>query len=119
MDHRGGQAGAVTTIFAVYILDHLLTPLMLEIDVDIRRLLAFFGDEPIEQKLVASRIDAGNLEAVTHRRIGRAPAPLTQDRWIARAGEINDILDGEEIARQIQLRNQRQFTLERLRNSPG
>ena len=37
-DHRGGEAGALAAVFPVDILDHLLAPLMLEIDVDVRRL---------------------------------------------------------------------------------
>ena len=49
VDHRGGQPGAVAAILAVEMLDHLLAPLVLEIDVDIGRLAAFFGDEPVEQ----------------------------------------------------------------------
>ena len=45
MDDRGGDARPVAAVALVDILDDLLAPLMLEIDVDVRRLLAFGGDE--------------------------------------------------------------------------
>ncbi len=48
MDHRGGDGGAVAAVTGIEILDHLLAPLMLEIDIDIRRLAAFGGNETLE-----------------------------------------------------------------------
>ena len=50
-DHRRGQAGALAAIFFVDVLDHLLAPLMLEIDVDVGRLAALGGDEALEQQI--------------------------------------------------------------------
>src|SRR5207247_9589651 len=44
-DHRGGEPGALPAVFAVDILDHLLPPLMLAIDVDVERLVARRADE--------------------------------------------------------------------------
>jgi len=85
---------------------------MLEIDIDIGRLLALFRNEAIEQQLVLGRIDAGNLEAITHRRIGGTAAPLAQDRRIDRARVIDDALDGEEIAREIELGDQPKLTFQ-------
>ncbi len=38
MDHGRGDPGAVAAVFVVDVLDHLLAPLMLEIDVDVGRL---------------------------------------------------------------------------------
>ena len=38
-------------IALVDVLDHLLAPLMFEIDVDVGRLLAFLRDEALEQKI--------------------------------------------------------------------
>ena len=59
------------------------------------------------------RIDTGDAEDVAHRRIGRRAAPLAQDRRIAAAREIDDVLDGEEIAGEIELGDQRQFARQR------
>ena len=117
--HRGAQSGAVAAIFAIDVLDHLLAPLMLEIDVDIGRLLAFFRDEAVEQQCVLGRVDIGDAKAIAHRRIGRAAASLAQDRRIDPAGVIDDILDREEIARQIELADQRQLAFERFAHAFG
>jgi len=82
---------------------------VLEIDVDIGRLLTLLGDEAIEQQLVLGRIDRGDAEDVAHCRICSAPPPLAQDWRIAPPREVDDVLDGEKIARQIKLGDQRQF----------
>ena len=39
-DHRRGERGAIAAVSVVDVLDHLLAPLMLEIDVDVGRLVA-------------------------------------------------------------------------------
>ncbi len=46
------DAGAVAAVARVDILDHLLAPLVLEIDVDVGRLAPRRGDEALEQKVV-------------------------------------------------------------------
>ncbi len=61
-DHRGGDAGAVARVFLVDVLNHLLAPLMLEIDIDIGRLVALGRDEALEEEVDASRIDLGDAE---------------------------------------------------------
>ncbi len=99
VDHRGAQARAVAAVLLVDVLDHLLAPLVLEIDVDVGRLAAFLGDEAVEQQLVLGRIDLGDAEAEAHRRIRRAAAPLAQDRRLLRAGEVDDFLDSQEVGR--------------------
>jgi hypothetical protein len=82
------------------VLDHLLAPLMLEIDVDVGRLAALGGDEALEQKVGALGIDLGDAEAEAHRRVRRRAAALAQDA--ARAGKADDVEDGEEIRRIIE-----------------
>ena len=44
-------AGAVAAVFLVDVLDHLLAPLVLEIDVDVGRLVALGADEALEQQV--------------------------------------------------------------------
>src|SRR3954471_8830082 len=46
VDDGGDDRGAVTAVTAIDILHHLLAAGVLEIDVDIRRLQPFFGNEP-------------------------------------------------------------------------
>ena len=48
--------------FGVDVLDHFLAPLMLEIDVDVGRLLALLGDEALEQQVAGRRVDRGDAE---------------------------------------------------------
>jgi hypothetical protein len=62
----------------VDILHHLFAPLMLEIDVDVWRLVAFGRDETFEQKIMLRRIDF---------RDAKAKADLiTPERQLALAG---------------------------------
>src|SRR6267378_263686 len=51
-DERGRQRSALAAIFAIDILDDFLAPLVLEIDVDIGRLVALLRDEALEQELL-------------------------------------------------------------------
>ena len=53
-DDGGGDPGAVAAVFLIDVLDDLLAPLMLEIDVDVGRLVALRGDEALEQQVEAS-----------------------------------------------------------------
>ena len=91
---------------------------MLEIDVDVGRLAPLGGDEALEQQVDLGRIDRGDAEAVAHRRIGRRAAALAQD--VLAAGEADDVVHGEEIARVVELADQAQFLVQRLRaQRPG
>ena len=54
-DDGRGDAGALAAVFAVDVLDHLLAPLVLEIDVDVGRLVALGRDEALEQKIARAR----------------------------------------------------------------
>ena len=96
-DHGRGEAGAVAPVFPVDVLDHLLAPLMLEVDVDVGRLVAGGADEALEQEIAPRRIDGGDAEAIADGRVGGGAAPLAED--VLRAGEADDVLDGEEIGR--------------------
>ena len=109
-DDGGGDAGALAAVFAVDVLDHLLAPLVLEIDVDVGRLAPLRRDEALEQQIGAVGIDLGDAEAEADRGIGRRAAALAEDAL--RAGEAHDVVDGEEVGRVSELRDQRQFVLD-------
>ena len=66
-----GQAGVVATVFFIYVLNHLLAALMLEIDIDIRRLAPFRRDGALEKKIGHRRVDRGDADAVADGGIGR------------------------------------------------
>ena len=78
-DERRGERRAVAAVFRVDVLDHLLAPLVLEVDVDVGRLVALLRDEALEQHAHPRRIDLGDAERVADRRVGRRAAALAED----------------------------------------
>ena len=106
-DDGGGEAGAVAAVAGVDILDHLLAPLVLEIDVDVGRLLALRRDEALEQQIDLGRIDVGDAEAVADGGVGGRAAPLAEDAVAARV--MHDVVHGEEIGRVVELGDQREL----------
>ena len=79
MDHRGAEPGAVAAVAVVDVLDHLLAPLVLEIDVDVGRLVARLRDEALEDHGADLGRDRGDAERVADHRIGRRAAALAED----------------------------------------
>ncbi len=120
-DHRGRKTRAVAAVFFVDVLDHLLAPFMLEIDIDVGRLVALGRHETFEQQVEARRIDGGDAEAVADRRIRRRSPPLAEDAAFAR--ETDEVVDGQEIGRVTQLLDQTQLVFElrpyRVRRTAG
>src|SRR3546814_4613833 len=78
-------------------LDDFLAPLMLEVDVDIGRLLALARHEALEEQLVPDRIDRGHAEQEADAAVRRRTAPLAQDPAAPALGD--DRIDGQEIGR--------------------
>src|SRR5690606_12495711 len=58
--NHSGQRAEVTAIGLVYPLDDFFAALMLEVDVDIGRLLAFAADEALEKQFMPDRVDRGD-----------------------------------------------------------
>src|SRR6185369_4696523 len=82
VDYRRGDPGAGAAVFLINVLDHLLAPLMLEIDVDVGRLAALLTNEALEQQVAGRRVDRGDAEAITDGAVRRRAAPLAQDRRV-------------------------------------
>src|SRR6185503_12944361 len=74
------DGGTLAAVAAVEILDHLLAPLVLEVDVDIGRLAPVGRDEALEQQVDLDGVDAGDAEAEAHGAVGGRAAALAQDR---------------------------------------
>src|SRR5581483_12149407 len=98
VDDGGADGGALAAVAGVEVLDHLLAPLVLEVDVDVGWLAPVGRDEALEQEVDLDRVDAGDAEAEAHRAVGGRAAALAQDRLFLRAGEAHDVVDGEEVA---------------------
>ena len=66
MDDSGDNAGAFAAIAIINVLDHLLAPLVLEVHIDIGRLVARIRKEAREQQLLLHRIDGGDAQEIAH-----------------------------------------------------
>src|SRR5690349_20455572 len=93
--NSSGNRGAVATVLAIDVLDDLFATLVLEVDVDVRRLAALFRDETFEKHVAARGVDLGHAEAVAHGAVSSGTAPLAED--VLAASEADDVIDCEEI----------------------
>jgi hypothetical protein len=91
-------------------LNDFLAPFVLEIDVDVGRLVSLPRDETLEQHFHAGRIDLGDAQAIADRGIGRRSSTLTQNA--AAAGEVDEIVHGEEVGLIVKLLDQRKLVLD-------
>ena len=106
-DVRSGHTGPVAAVLGIDVLDDLFAPLVLEIDIDVGRLVARRADESLKQQINPFRIHRRNAKHVTHRRIGRRPSALAQDS--AAAGKTDNVLDGKEVGGIIQVADNTQL----------
>ena len=116
-DDGGGERRAVAAVFFVEVLDHFLAPLVLEVDVDVGRLVALAGDEALEQHRHARGIDLGDAEGVAHGGVRGRPATLAED--VARAGELDHVVHGEEEGFIAQLLDEGELVLDEGANVRG
>lgn len=63
-------------------LNDLLAPFMLEVDIDIRLLVAFLADEALEEKVVGRRVDRGDAENIADGAIGGRSPALAENAWL-------------------------------------
>ena len=110
------HAGPLPAILVVDVLQHFLAPFVLEVDVDVRGLVAFLADEALEEDVDALRIDGGDAQAKADRRVGRRAASLAQDA--PAAGELHQVPDREEVGFVMQLGDQLQFVFDQLADLP-
>src|ERR1019366_4222162 len=89
--------GAIATERAVDGLDDLFAPLMLEVEVDGRRLAPLGREEPLEEKVTKGGIVRRDAEAVADGAVRRAAAPLAEDVAVAR--HLDDGLNAQKIRR--------------------
>ena len=93
---RGGEPGAQAAVLIVDILHDLLAPLVLEIDIDVGRLVALGGDEALEEEIVLVGIDLGDAEAKADGGIGRRATPLHENAVVA--GKAHDVMNGKKVS---------------------
>ncbi len=100
-------------------MNDFFAPLVLEVDVDIRRLVALARNETLHQQagVVALRVDGRDAEAVTHHGVRRGATPLAKNFLFARVA--NDVLHREEERFVLQVPNDRQLVLDGGTRLPG
>ena len=106
----GRQRRPFAAILAVDILNHLLAPFVLEVHVDIGRLVAFLGNEALEQHGHARGVDLGDPQTVANGGVGRRAAALAE--YFLRTRELNDIVHGQKERLELELGDQAQFVLD-------
>src|SRR5690606_25150555 len=86
----------------VYVVEHFLAAMHLEVDIDVRRfraaVRAHLREEPLEQQAVTDRIDCRDAQAVRDRAVRRTAATLTQD--VATAREADRVPHDDEETRE-------------------
>jgi hypothetical protein len=95
-------------------LEDLFAALVLEVDVDVGRLVALAADETLEEQVDAGRIDRGDAEAIADGRVGRRPASLTENP--AGAGKPDQVVDGEEVVLIAEVGDEAEFARDEVRN---
>src|SRR5262245_41781160 len=93
-----------------HVLDHVRTPVVGEVDVDVRRIDAFRVQKTLEKQIVADWIDIGNFEQVSDNRTG---GRTTRHARNAHAATVpNKVANDEEVADETRFLNDTKFELE-------
>ena len=114
MHHGCANRRAVAPVALVDVLDDFFAPFVLEIDVDVGRFAAVLGNKAREQQSAFVRVHRGDAEAVAHGAVGGRTATLAEDFLFLPAGEGDDIVDGEEITRVVELGDECKFIAQAL-----
>jgi hypothetical protein len=93
---RDDLGHAVAAVLVGHVADHAVAAAHREVDVDVRHRHALGVEEPLEQEVVAQRVDVRDLQAVGHEAAGRAAAPRP-DRDAVLLGEANEVPDDQEV----------------------
>ena len=98
VDHRGADPRPLAAVAAVDVLDHLLAPLVLEVDVDVGRLVARLGHEALEDHGADLGADRGDAEREADQRVRRRAPPLAEDA-LGAGDSATTSLHGQEVGR--------------------
>ena len=66
----------IAPVFLIDMLDDLFAPVVLDVEIDVRRLGPLLGDKALEEQPHPHRIDGRDAERVADRRVGGGAAPL-------------------------------------------
>ena len=112
--HGAGDGGAGAVPAAVGVVEQLLPPVVLDVEVDVGRLglpvHPHLGEEALEQEPVAHGVHRGDAETVGDGGVGGAAAALAEDAQ--RAGLADDVPHHEEEPREPEPADDAQLVLE-------
>ena len=100
-DHVRHHGRAAAAVALVDVLDHPLALLVLDVQVDVGRLVPIRRHEPLEHQPGGDGIDHRDAEGVAEDRSRRRAAGVDQD--VVAVTEVHQVANGEEIARQPQV----------------
>ena len=106
----GDLRGALAAVPLVDVLDDLLTPVGLDVDVDVRRPVPLRSQEALEQQGVPHGVHRGDAQRVADRRVGRRTPSLAED--VLLLAEHHDVVHDQEVAREVQLGDDLQFVFD-------
>ena len=91
----------------VHVLQHALAVAVREVDVDVGGFAPLLTQEPLEQQLELDGIHRRDAQHEAHGAVGGRAAPLTEHAFAA--GEADDVPHDQEIARQPERADEREF----------
>ncbi len=100
LDHRDTRRSVVAVAREHHVV-HVLAARGLDVDVDVRQLVAHRIEEPLEHQVVADRVDVGDAGQVAHERPGGAAAARAADTH--RLDVLDDVGHGQEVGRVAEL----------------
>ena len=104
----GGHRRAQFAIALIHVLNGAFTAVSAgQIEIDIRPLATFGGEETLKEQLHAHRINRRDAERIAHHAIRRRSAALHENALAP--AELHDVPNDQEITREFQLTDQRQF----------
>ena len=86
-------------VFGLDVADHLLAPILAEVDVEIRHRDAVGIEEALEQQRKAQRVEVGDRQRIGDERAGARAAPRT-DRNPLRLRPFDEVGNDQEVARE-------------------
>ena len=109
-DDVGDHGRVLAAVLPVHELDRLLAAPVADVQVDVRRFGTLAGQKALEQQLHAHRVDGGDSQAITHRRVGGRAASLTEDSPFA--AEVDYFMYREEVAAVVEIFDDGQLGVE-------
>ena len=109
-DDIGRERRPRPAVLAVDVLEDLLAPFVLEIHVDVGRLVALATDEALDQHLHPGRVHLDDAQHETDGRICGRTTPLAENALAA--CKAHDVVNREEVGLIAQVGNQRQLMLD-------